>query len=154
MTVPETVVLPITPYPKGVSLPARPKAFMGVNRDAILPAPRSRSQIGRTTSSRAAAGRGQETASSSCSRCRRARVDVLPRISIDSNSGGLIRCPETAVRSGPNANLGLMPMPSTIARSEEHTSELQSQFHLVCRLLLEKKKKNTSKREKNYITHI
>src|SRR5689334_23654640 len=25
-------------------------------------------------------------------------------------------------------------------RSEEHTSELQSQFHLVCRLLLEKKK--------------
>src|SRR6516164_5002003 len=29
----------------------------------------------------------------------------------------------------------------TDARSEEHTSELQSQFHLVCRLLLEKKKK-------------
>src|SRR5689334_18978249 len=29
----------------------------------------------------------------------------------------------------------------TLKRSEEHTSELQSQFHLVCRLLLEKKKK-------------
>src|SRR2546429_3817230 len=28
-----------------------------------------------------------------------------------------------------------------IARSEEHTSELQSRLHLVCRLLLEKKKK-------------
>src|SRR3989449_3121421 len=28
------------------------------------------------------------------------------------------------------------------ARSEEHTSELQSRLHLVCRLLLEKKKKN------------
>src|SRR5438309_7231658 len=28
-----------------------------------------------------------------------------------------------------------------LSRSEEHTSELQSQFHLVCRLLLEKKKK-------------
>src|SRR5689334_23539590 len=27
-------------------------------------------------------------------------------------------------------------------RSEEHTSELQSQFHLVCRLLLEKKNKS------------
>src|SRR5689334_23957555 len=26
-----------------------------------------------------------------------------------------------------------------VSRSEEHTSELQSQFHLVCRLLLEKK---------------
>src|SRR2546430_10041673 len=30
------------------------------------------------------------------------------------------------------------------ARSEEHTSELQSQSNLVCRLLLEKKKKNES----------
>src|SRR5438309_9038445 len=30
-----------------------------------------------------------------------------------------------------------------LSRSEEHTSELQSQFHLVCRLLLEKKKKKT-----------
>src|SRR5256884_869008 len=29
------------------------------------------------------------------------------------------------------------------ARSEEHTSELQSRLHLVCRLLLEKKKKHT-----------
>src|SRR2546422_4761691 len=29
-------------------------------------------------------------------------------------------------------------------RSEEHTSELQSRLHLVCRLLLEKKKKNPS----------
>src|SRR5689334_24578893 len=35
------------------------------------------------------------------------------------------------------------------ARSEEHTSELQSQFHLVCRLLLEKKKK---KKPKNTLT--
>src|SRR6266568_6025483 len=32
---------------------------------------------------------------------------------------------------------------SSADRSEEHTSELQSQFHLVCRLLLEKKKNNT-----------
>src|SRR5437762_6398433 len=32
-----------------------------------------------------------------------------------------------------------------IDRSEEHTSELQSPMYLVCRLLLEKKKKNTSK---------
>src|SRR5262245_63129476 len=32
------------------------------------------------------------------------------------------------------------------ARSEEHTSELQSLRHLVCRLLLEKKKKNTCTR--------
>src|SRR3989449_10412749 len=31
-----------------------------------------------------------------------------------------------------------------LARSEEHTSELQSRLHLVCRLLLEKKKKKTN----------
>src|SRR2546429_6654978 len=34
-------------------------------------------------------------------------------------------------------------------RSEEHTSELQSRLHLVCRLLLEKKKKKTSKKQVN-----
>src|SRR5690242_7918681 len=34
---------------------------------------------------------------------------------------------------------------SLIARSEEHTSELQSHVNLVCRLLLEKKKKNETK---------
>src|SRR5438309_3024599 len=37
--------------------------------------------------------------------------------------------------SGPCSTTGTSPW-----RSEEHTSELQSQFHLVCRLLLEKKK--------------
>src|SRR2546429_7147805 len=36
---------------------------------------------------------------------------------------------------------GAAPVPSmTRTRSEEHTSELQSRLHLVCRLLLEKKK--------------
>ena len=32
------------------------------------------------------------------------------------------------------------------SRSEEHTSELQSRLHLVCRLLLEKKKNNKNKK--------
>src|SRR5690348_7689490 len=41
-------------------------------------------------------------------------------------------------------NSGLNYAPK-LARSEEHTSELQSPVHLVCRLLLEKKKKNKSK---------
>src|SRR5690625_6720096 len=35
-------------------------------------------------------------------------------------------------------------------RSEEHTSELQSRGHLVCRLLLEKKKNNHSKQEQDF----
>src|SRR2546430_8458525 len=36
---------------------------------------------------------------------------------------------------------------SSMIRSEEHTSELQSQSNLVCRLLLEKKKKRIKKLE-------
>src|SRR5207244_7604728 len=38
--------------------------------------------------------------------------------------------------------LTLVRTPGTAGRSEEHTSELQSPDHLVCRLLLEKKKKD------------
>src|SRR5690625_6914280 len=40
---------------------------------------------------------------------------------------------------------GVLAVASSLceARSEEHTSELQSRGHLVCRLLLEKKKKTT-----------
>src|SRR2546429_6782113 len=37
--------------------------------------------------------------------------------------------------------LASLALAGTITRSEEHTSELQSRLHLVCRLLLEKKKK-------------
>src|SRR2546430_6276107 len=36
------------------------------------------------------------------------------------------------------------PANNAVTRSEEHTSELQSQSNLVCRLLLEKKNKNTT----------
>src|SRR2546430_10998039 len=49
----------------------------------------------------------------------------------------LNRCPIPA-----NPLIG--PVALLLPRSEEHTSELQSQSNLVCRLLLEKKKKNTS----------
>src|SRR5215510_40876 len=47
-------------------------------------------------------------------------------------------------RAGPRAGAASAPRRSAAspaARSEEHTSELQSRGHLVCRLLLEKKKK-------------
>src|SRR2546429_6548520 len=40
--------------------------------------------------------------------------------------------------------LGVMKFQSVQPRSEEHTSELQSRLHLVCRLLLEKKKKHNT----------
>src|SRR2546429_6383158 len=38
----------------------------------------------------------------------------------------------------------------TRIRSEEHTSELQSRLHLVCRLLLEKKKQSDNKKRCDY----
>src|SRR2546430_8400588 len=54
---------------------------------------------------------------------------------------------KTAVgRSGRASRRSIAALPPSIlwspTRSEEHTSELQSQSNLVCRLLLEKKKKN------------
>src|SRR6266566_6142250 len=45
-------------------------------------------------------------------------------------------------RHGPTPSCARRPAFATRARSEEHTSELQSPCNLVCRLLLEKKKKN------------
>src|SRR5690554_7572679 len=47
----------------------------------------------------------------------------------------ICRCRQSALRGGAPGK------PSRRSRSEEHTSELQSRPHLVCRLLLEKKKK-------------
>src|SRR5690348_9069343 len=59
-------------------------------------------------------------------------AEDAPEIIIISGHGTI----ETAVRA---TKLG--------ARSEEHTSELQSPVHLVCRLLLEKKKKQTQEND-------
>src|SRR2546422_7581824 len=46
--------------------------------------------------------------------------------------------------SGPVARFLTDENKEALKRSEEHTSELQSRLHLVCRLLLEKKKKASS----------
>src|SRR2546422_8707580 len=51
----------------------------------------------------------------------------------------LFRSPPTGSVSGPTPRSTPRRRASTW-RSEEHTSELQSRLHLVCRLLLEKKK--------------
>src|SRR5687768_17846519 len=53
------------------------------------------------------------------------------------------RCPEkrSAGRWLPRSDSGRCLCRRRSPRSEEHTSELQSRLHLVCRLLLEKKKK-------------
>src|SRR5438309_8742162 len=51
----------------------------------------------------------------------------------------MLAAPQPSFSCFTNGTLSQMPE-APAARSEEHTSELQSQFHLVCRLLLEKKK--------------
>src|SRR5258708_17715417 len=57
-----------------------------------------------------------------------------------------------ATRRRPSPRLGISPSSipgnNNMSRSEEHTSELQSPDHLVCRLLLEKKKKTTERKER------
>src|SRR5437660_336335 len=54
-----------------------------------------------------------------------------------------VRLPLMSTRTSPFASTGYILTYSLFdtGRSEEHTSELQSRGHLVCRLLLEKKKK-------------
>src|SRR5688572_31192809 len=49
-----------------------------------------------------------------------------------------------------HALLRCVARPHGPGRSEEHTSELQSQSNLVCRLLLEKKKKKSTKSDGTY----
>src|SRR2546422_7930767 len=50
-----------------------------------------------------------------------------------------------AAAAGAGDDLGPGPL-QLVIRSEEHTSELQSRLHLVCRLLLGKKKKKANTR--------
>src|SRR5699024_11594902 len=50
------------------------------------------------------------------------------------------KAPGFALLGEPGEERSLVLELKTVARSEEHTSELQSRFDLVCRLLLEKKK--------------
>src|SRR5438093_1669919 len=64
----------------------------------------------------------------------------------------LFRSPTKGSRSREMSSMAMWPFskqphPRERRRSEEHTSELQSLTNLVCRLLLEKKKKNKTKKK-------
>src|SRR5699024_12046402 len=70
------------------------------------------------------------------------RWDRVPRSQFSSSSTSRpSRHIRQAASGYENALPGLLK-PALASRSEEHTSELQSRFDLVCRLLLEKKKIN------------
>src|SRR2546429_6030867 len=62
---------------------------------------------------------------------------------LDADDGGIEPQPCRLARAIERAEVdAILPHRVDGARSEEHTSELQSRLHLVCRLLLEKKKQH------------
>src|SRR5690625_5523474 len=63
-------------------------------------------------------------------------IDMYIIVSYGTKISEIAHNVQSQVKYNLNKSLGL-----DIDRSEEHTSELQSRGHLVCRLLLEKKKK-------------
>src|SRR5256885_9177402 len=70
--------------------------------------------------------------------------DALPiSLSLSRRERGLIGAGRRSLRQSEELTglLGSCKLPPLRPRSEEHTSELQSPCNLVCRLLLEKKKK-------------
>src|SRR3712207_9272005 len=66
-----------------------------------------------------------------------------PRRSSTRPSRSCSRTRSSVPPSARSASCPTVPCRLSSRRSEEHTSELQSRQYLVCRLLLEKKKKNT-----------
>src|SRR2546430_7589092 len=59
-------------------------------------------------------------------------------------SNGLVCRPHTDIPSPGYSDSQIPLLKTLVRRSEEHTSELQSQSNLVCRLLLEKKKRQSA----------
>src|SRR5260370_4875827 len=74
---------------------------------------------------------------------RRTRPSSAWGPSCSSCIPSLITCRDSPVARD-TAEIPPQPSDRAVARSEEHTSELQSHLNLVCRLLLEKKKKQTT----------
>src|SRR5207244_13453712 len=70
---------------------------------------------------------------------------VMPPRAVSTPSAAFIPATSSGDVST-RARMTPIPCPArrSASRSEEHTSELQSPDHLVCRLLLEKKKKHTT----------
>src|SRR5688572_30931737 len=83
--------------------------------------------------------------------CRMCLVEVekMPKLqtscSTVATEGMAVRTATTVVHDAHKSVLEFI-----LARSEEHTSELQSQSNLVCRLLLEKKKKKKNKQNSKF----
>src|SRR5262245_63532350 len=80
--------------------------------------------------------------------------DALP-ISWLPKPSGMRRSPPSPTMSPPAATCSwARPLSRATPRSEEDTSELQSLRHLVCRLLLEKKKSQTDSESQNEVRRV
>src|SRR5690625_6883752 len=76
---------------------------------------------------------------------QRARPTMISPVRNSGRSGRKVQA-----RVNMNAGPTIQFRSSDRMRSEEHTSELQSRGHLVCRLLLEKKKKTSKLRTRSH----
>src|SRR2546425_1921914 len=76
-----------------------------------------------------------------------------PRIAAASNASAFSRFSSIAGRAPANPASAPYQLKNRPSRSEEHTSELQSLAYLVCRLLLEKKKKTQTESRQQVSQH-
>src|SRR5687768_18232309 len=81
------------------------------------------------------------------------RSTLFPYTTLFRSARELMRVAGTKLRQVNHPQQFLHALVDLRLRSEEHTSELQSRLHLVCRLLLEKKKKKQQVKLKNYMTN-
>src|SRR5258708_23474698 len=72
------------------------------------------------------------------------RSTLFPYTTLFRSDQAFAHCPKFPTAAS-RRSLGRVSVPDSYGRSEEHTSELQSPDHLVCRLLLEKKKNELAK---------
>src|SRR5690348_17489083 len=104
----------------------------------LCPLPISAATPASTTS---APDRSRDRGTSPFSRDSRSFFSVGCSVFSWSLSSDMASAPHQFAHQRPGITLQRLERAGQAARSEEHTSELQSPVHLVCRLLLEKKKK-------------
>src|SRR5205809_5654112 len=103
------------------------------------------------TSRNRASSPGSRPVRQSSNRCNRTPLSISSRLRSATDKRpkfwetispcSVILIPPCTVPGGSAVGARAIAAPPPGTRSEEHTSELQSRLHLVCRLLLEKKKK-------------